>query len=92
MELLPRAFVRPVRTDALLTAARVIAVDTSSRKSAEAVVSRSAPCARQLPRAAAQCQVAPRAILTGWVAGDALPDGLAGDECELRDPPTPARW
>ena len=32
-------------------------------------------------------EVAPRAILTGWVAGDALPDGLSlGDECELRDP------
>ena len=31
--------------------------------------------------------VAPRAILTGWLAGDPLPDGLSlGDECELRDP------
>ncbi len=26
-------------------------------------------------------------MLTGWIAGDPLPDGLAlGDECELRDP------
>ena len=32
-------------------------------------------------------ETAPRAILTGWIAGDALPDGLSlGDECELRDP------
>src|SRR3546814_13735843 len=32
-------------------------------------------------------EVAPRSILTGWVAGEPLPDGLAlGDECELRDP------
>jgi len=39
-ELLPRAFVRPVRSDALLdTSLGVIAVDTSSRKNAESVVS-----------------------------------------------------
>ena len=32
-------------------------------------------------------EVAPRSILTGWIAGDPLPDGLSlGDECELRDP------
>ncbi|WP_147674793.1 recombination-associated protein RdgC, partial [Vulcaniibacterium tengchongense] len=32
-------------------------------------------------------EVAPRAVLTGWVAGEPLPDGLSlGDECELRDP------
>jgi recombination associated protein RdgC len=32
-------------------------------------------------------EVAPRSILTGWLAGEALPEGLAlGDECELRDP------
>lgn len=32
-------------------------------------------------------EVAPRAILTGWIAGDPLPEGLSlGDECELRDP------
>src|SRR3546814_8491660 len=32
-------------------------------------------------------EVAPRSILTGWVAGEPLPDGLSiGDECELRDP------
>src|SRR5699024_3107926 len=39
-DLLPRAFVRPVRTDALLDLEHgVCAVDTSSRKSAETVVS-----------------------------------------------------
>ncbi|HGM4744430.1 TPA: recombination-associated protein RdgC [Stenotrophomonas maltophilia] len=32
-------------------------------------------------------EVSPRAILTGWLAGEALPEGLSlGEECELRDP------
>ena len=88
MELLPRAFVRPVRTDALLDGGLgVIAVDTSSRKSAEAVVSEVRRALGSFPALPLNAEVAPRAILTGWVAGDALPDGLSlGDECELRDP------
>lgn len=87
-ELLPRAFVRPVRTDALLDSQLgVIAVDTSSRKSAEAVVSEVRRALGSFPALPLNAEVAPRAILTGWLAGDALPDGLAlGDECELRDP------
>ena len=88
MELLPRAFVRPVRTDALLDGGLgVIAVDTSSRKSAEAVVSEVRRALGSFPALPLNAEVAPSAILTGWVAGDALPDGLSlGDECELRDP------
>jgi recombination associated protein RdgC len=55
-ELLPRAFVRPVRSDALLDGTLgVIAVDTSSRKTGrESVVSRSPSRAGQLPGAAAE--------------------------------------
>ena len=87
-ELLPRAFVRPVRTDALLDSQLgVIAVDTSSRKSAESVVSEVRRALGSFPALPLNAEVAPRAILTGWLAGDPLPDGLAlGDECELRDP------
>ena len=87
-ELLPRAFVRPVRTDALIdTQAGVIAVDTSSRKSAESVVSEVRRALGSFPALPLNAEVAPRAILTGWIAGDPLPDGLSlGDECELRDP------
>ena len=87
-ELLPRAFVRPVRSDALLDGQLgVIAVDTSSRKSAESVVSEVRRALGSFPALPLNAEVAPRAILTGWLAGDALPDGLAlGDECELRDP------
>ncbi len=74
MELLPRAFVRPVRTDALIdTQTGVIAVDTSSRKSAESVVSEVRRALGSFPALPLNAEVAPRAILTG-------------DECELRDP------
>ena len=87
-ELLPRAFVRPVRSDALLdTKLGVIAVDTSSRKNAEGVVSEIRRALGSFPALPVNAEVAPRAILTGWIAGDALPEGLSlGDECELRDP------
>ncbi|WP_297834225.1 recombination-associated protein RdgC [Thermomonas sp.] len=87
-ELLPRAFVRPVRTDALIDETLgVIAVDTSSRKTAEAVVSEVRRALGSFPALPLNAEVVPRAILTGWIAGDPLPDGLAlGDECELRDP------
>ena len=87
-ELLPRAFVRPVRSDALLdTSLGVIAVDTSSRKNAESVVSELRRALGSFPALPVNAEVAPRAILTGWIAGDPLPDGLSlGDECELRDP------
>ena len=87
-ELLPRAFVRPVRSDALLdTKLGVVAVDTSSRKNAESVVSEIRRALGSFPALPVNAEVAPRAILTGWIAGDPLPDGLSlGDECELRDP------
>ena len=87
-ELLPRAFVRPVRSDALLdTTLGVIAVDTSSRKNAESVVSEIRRALGSFPALPINAEVAPRAILTGWIAGDPLPEGLSlGDECELRDP------
>ncbi|WP_256646061.1 recombination-associated protein RdgC [Thermomonas paludicola] len=88
IELLPRAFVRPVRSDALLdTALGVIAIDTSSRKNAESVVSEVRRALGSFPALPVNAEVAPRAILTGWLAGDPLPEGLSlGDECELRDP------
>ena len=87
-ELLPRAFVRPVRSDALLdTTLGVVAVDTSSRKNAESVVSEIRRALGSFPALPLNAETAPRAILTGWIAGDPLPDGLSlGDECELRDP------
>ncbi|MFP5374652.1 MAG: recombination-associated protein RdgC [Gammaproteobacteria bacterium] len=87
-ELLPRAFVRPVRTDAILDAGLgVLAVDTSSRKAAEAVASQLREALGSFPALPLNAEVAPRSVLTGWIAGEPLPEGLSlGDECELRDP------
>lgn len=86
-ELLPRAFVRPVRTDALLDLKHgVCAIDTSSRKSAEAVVSEIRRALGSFPALPANAEVAPRSVLTGWISGEPLPPGLAlGEECELKD-------
>ena len=86
-ELLPRAFVRPTRTDALLDLEHgLCVVDTSSRKNAENVVSEIRHALGSFPALPLNAEVAPRAVLTGWIAGEPLPDGLSlGDECELKD-------
>jgi len=86
-ELLPRAFVRPGRTDALLDLGHGLCiVDSSSRKSAENVVSEIRHALGSFPALPVNAEVAPRSILTGWVAGEPLPEGLTiGDECELKD-------
>lgn len=88
VELLPRAFVRPIRVDAIIdTALGVIAVDTASRSVAESVVAEVRRALGSFPALPLNAEVAPRAVLTGWVAGDPLPDGFAlDDECVMRDP------
>ena len=87
-DLMPRAFIKPSRTDALLDLEHGIAViDSSSRKSAENVCSEVRRALGSFPALPLNAEIAPRSILTGWVAGEPLPDGLSiGDECELRDP------
>lgn len=86
-ELLPRAFVRPGRTDALLDLEHgLCVVDTSSRKTGENVVSEIRHALGSFPALPLNAEVAPRTVLTGWIAGEPLPDGLSlGDECELKD-------
>ena len=86
-ELLPRAFVKGSRTDALLDLEHgFLAVDTSSRKTAEAVASEIRRALGSFPAIPPNAEVAPRSVLTGWIAGEPLPDGLAlGEECELKD-------
>lgn len=87
-ELLPRAFVRPSRVDAMLDLKHgYLAVDTSSRKTAETVASEIRRALGSFPALPLNAEVAPRAVLTGWIAGEPLPEGLElGDECELKDP------
>ena len=86
-ELLPRAFVKPSRTDALLDLGHgFVAVDTSSKKTGENVVSEIRRALGSFPALPLTAAVAPRSSLTGWIAGEPLPDGLSlGDECELKD-------
>lgn len=86
-ELLPRAFVRPGRIDAIIDLEHgICVVDTSSRKQAENVVGEIRHALGSFPALPLNAEVAPRAVLTGWIAGEPLPDGLSlGDECELRD-------
>ena len=87
-ELLPRAFVRPGRIDAMIDRENgFIAIDTPSRKAAELVVSDLRHALGSFPALPLNAEVAPRSVLTGWVAGEPLPLGLTlGDACELRDP------
>lgn len=86
-ELLPRAFVRPGRTDAILDLEHgLCAVDTSSRKNAENVASEIRRALGSFPALPLSAEVAPRSVMTGWIAGEPLPDGLSlGEECELKD-------
>ncbi|KAF1703981.1 recombination-associated protein RdgC [Pseudoxanthomonas suwonensis] len=86
-ELLPRAFVKTSRTDALLDLEHgFLAVDASSRKTAEMVASEIRRALGSFPAIPPNAEVAPRSVLTGWIAGEPLPEGMSlGEECELKD-------
>ena len=88
LSLLPRAFVKPLRTDAYLDRGlRVLFIDTASRRQAEAVVSELRHALGSFPALGLNAEVSPRGVLTAWIAGEVLPEGWAlGEECELRDP------
>ena len=76
-ELLPRAFVRPSRTDVLVDLQHGLCiVDTSSRKSAESAVGEIRHALGSFPALPLNAEVAPRAVLTGWIAGEPLPEGM----------------
>jgi recombination associated protein RdgC len=87
-ELLPRAFVKTGRIDAILnTAHGFIAVNTSSSRAAEAVASDIRGALGSFPALHLHPLVLPRAVLTAWIAGEALPPGFSlGEECTLKDP------
>ncbi|MDR7193382.1 recombination-associated protein RdgC [Luteimonas terrae] len=87
-DLLPRAMVKPTRIDALIdTRLGVVAVNTSSRKAAEHVVSHVRTALGSFPALPLNAEVSPRGVMTGWVAGEPLPDGVTlGEACVLKDP------
>ena len=87
-ELMPRAFIKPGRTDAWLDHdTGWLAIDTASRKTAEAVAHGLRQALGSFPATPIAAQASARLVLTAWLTGDALPDDFVlGDECELRDP------
>ncbi|MCW0447221.1 recombination-associated protein RdgC [Xanthomonas sacchari] len=87
-ELLPRAFVRASRIDLFLDLEHgYVAVDTSSRKAGENAMSEIRRLLGSFPAMPVNAEVAPRSILTAWIAGEPLPVGLSmGEECQLQDP------
>ena len=86
-ELMPRAFVKSSRTDALIDLTHgYVAVDCSSSKKGENMMSDIRGLLGSFPAMPLNAEVAPRSILTGWIAGETLPTGLSlGEECEMKD-------
>ncbi|WP_182212396.1 recombination-associated protein RdgC [Stenotrophomonas acidaminiphila] len=88
-ELLVHAFVKRSRTDAFLDLQHgFAAVDTSSRRIGENVMSDIRGLLGSFPALPLNAEVAPRAVLTTWIRGGAdMPYGLyLGEEAELCDP------
>lgn len=87
-DFLPRAFTRHHHTLAYVDLSNGwLVIDTSSRRTAEEVVTQlrealgSFPCTPMAP------EESPRALMTEWLVSSKLPDAYTlGDECELRDP------
>ncbi|QJD57632.1 recombination-associated protein RdgC [Pseudomonas sp. gcc21] len=87
MSLLPRAFTRTQTTLACIAPAEGwIAVDSSSSKRAEDLLSLLRECTGSLPVRPMNVKMAPAAAMTDWVKNGEAPEGLVVlDECELRD-------
>jgi recombination associated protein RdgC len=86
-ELMPRAFTRSSHVHAfILPRSGWVVVNTSSTARAEELLSLLREALGSLPVAPPRVQSDPSAIMTSWVAGEALPAGLElGDECELKE-------
>lgn len=87
-ELMPRAFVKPSRCNAVIDIdAGIIAIDSASAKAAEALLSKLREALGSLPALPLQAAQPPRSILTQLLLGQGLPEGwFLGEECELSDP------
>lgn len=87
IDLLPRAFTRTNRTQALINPSQGwIAVDTATPARAEDLLNLLRECTGSLPVRPLNVKIAPAACLTDWVRQGSAPEGLTiGDDCELRD-------
>lgn len=93
-DLLPRALVKPYRLDGYLDLSRgLLVVDTASRKAAEGFASHLRATLGSFPAVPVNAEVAPRAVLTAWLA-DGSHSRNAGldqigwtlaDACRLQD-------
>lgn len=88
VDLIPRAFVKPSRTEAIIDLELgLVIVDTANRKVGESVIGEIRRALGSFPALPLSAEIDPRSILTSLVAGDQMPYGLnLSDECELRDP------
>lgn len=86
-DLLPKAFVKPSRANGYLdTKNGWVVLDTSSSKSAEALVSAVRDALGSFPAVPLMPEESPGVLMTSWVSSGELPEGLAlGDSCELKD-------
>ena len=87
-ELLPRAFTRPGRLSAYFDLKRGWAVfDTASAKAAEQFLTVLRETLGSFVAVPLDPGESPRGLMTGWLTGAKLPEGLElGNECELKDP------
>lgn len=86
--LVPQAFVRPSRLAGYLDLdGGWLVVDTASRKAAEGFLTVLRDALDGFPALPPDPEESPRALLTAWLTGSKLPEGVElGDECELKDP------
>ncbi len=86
-ELVPRAFARPSRLPVYADRRDGwLVLDTASRKAAEDAVSSVRDALGSFPVEPLAPAKSPRDLMTAWLTGGDLPDGLElADECELRD-------
>lgn len=76
-DLIPRAFLKPSRVRGLIDAETGFAViDTSSRKRAEEWVTKVRETLGSFPAVPVNAESSPRALMTAWIAGEPLPEGL----------------
>jgi recombination associated protein RdgC len=87
-ELLPRAFIKRSRVSAYWDApSRLLAVDSSSDKSTEAVATAVREAISSFPARPLATEASISLLLSEWLISGQLPDGFElGDECELKDP------
>lgn len=87
LELLPQAFSKRSTVDAIIMPdIGVIAVCTGSRNAADRVVHAIRQARGSFPALPLNAEVAPRTVLTGWVAGELTPDGTyVGSEAVMRE-------